>query len=149
MSRFWISNEDLTTDEGWRLLNWCLSYGAEEFTLDFLPESADLVRQLLRPFWRGTAIRECIRNEPSREVDLFDFTEDSIRALRTLLPNGLLSWRFSDYGSAPYVWDPAIYRGGELLVAVISHEGVAELRVTDDERAELSVLGVRPSPSWN
>ena len=143
---FWISNEDLTTDEGWRLLSWCLSHGAEEFTLDFLPESGELVRWLLRPFWRRTAIRECMRNGPGREVDLFDLSEGSIPAMRTLLPNGLLSWWFSDYGSLPYVEDPAIYRRGELLVGVIAHDGRAAVRVTDGERAELHLLGVRPEP---
>jgi hypothetical protein len=65
MRGFRISNEDLTTGEGWRLLSWCLSHGAEEFTLDFLPETGEMVRRLLRPFRRRTAIRECMRKGPS------------------------------------------------------------------------------------
>jgi hypothetical protein len=139
-----LETGDVTPDEGWRLLRWCHAHGATEFTLHLLDDPhTETAFALLNPLWRGRAERDHICGGPTREVDLFELSDSGLAALQTLLPFGLFSWWFEHLDTAQWVEDPVVYRGGELLLAVISHEGFAELRVPEEERAELSATGLR------
>lgn len=141
-----LDGRDLTPEQGWWLLRWCLAHSATEFTLDFVDDShTEAAFALLNPLWRGCAERDHIHNGPTRDVDLFELSDGAVAALDTLLPFGLLSWWFEHLDTAQWVEDPVVYRDGELLLAVVSHEHLAELRLSDDERADLLASGFRLS----
>ena len=142
--RYFLEAGDVTPEQGWWLLRWCRSHGATEFTLDLLDDQhTEAAFALLNPLWRGLAVRDHIHNGPTREVNLFELSDSGVAALQTLLPFGLFSWWFEHLDEAQWVEDPVVYRDSERLLAVVSHEGLAELRVPDDESAELSAAGLQ------
>ena len=73
-----------------------------------------------------------------RDTQLWTLNAGSIGALRETLPGGLF-----EYDPLHDAWfeDPVIYRDGELLLGVLSHEAFAVLRVTDLEAALLAGAG--------
>jgi hypothetical protein len=143
---YFLEAGDVTPEQGWRLLRWCHAHGATEFTL-YWNDDAHLAEsmQLLTPLRRANAVREHARYGTTGEVELFEFSESGIAILQRLLPHGVFSYWFWIVDAVQWVEDPVLYRDGELMLAAISHEDWAEIRLSETERAELLALGFRPS----
>ena len=129
-----VRRDDYTAASSWRLLHWCMIRGADEFTLGFLGP----------PYVSGTTWAELdellapFRRRVASAGDRWMLTGESAAVLHAMLPNGLLG---SASGSSA-VRDPAIYRGGALMLAVESEAGVGTLSLKDDDEASLARTGL-------
>jgi len=111
-----------------------MTRGADEFTLGFLGP----------PYVSGTTWAELdellapFRRRVASEGDRWLLTGESAAVLQAVLPDGLL-------GSASeraVVRDPAVYRGGALMLAIESDAGVGTLSLKDDDEASLARTGL-------
>lgn len=140
---------DYPAEESWRLVEWCRSVGADEFTVECIStdsRAADVLwaefETAVKPLSRPAARRERMSGRTAddlvRDTQLWTLNAGSIGALRETLPGGLF-----EYDPLHDAWfeDPVIYRDGELLLGVLSHEAFAVLRVTDLEAALLAGAG--------
>lgn len=136
---------DYSAVDSWRLVEWCRTLGANEFTVDFLstnPAGAadrwEQFEEVVRPFALGQAIRERMSgrtaDDLSRPTERWELNEISISALRDAFPGGFFQYDPWQDGSFE---DPILYRGGELMLGVLSHEAFAILRLADSESGQL------------
>ncbi len=129
-----VRRDVFTAASSWRLLQWCMTRGADEFTLGFLgpPYMSGTVwaelDELLAPFRRRVA----------SAGDRWMLTGESAAVLQAMLPNGLLG----TVSGPATVRDPAIYRGGTLMLAIESDAGVGILSLQDDDEASLARTGL-------
>lgn len=161
----YVRREDYTAASSWRLLEWCRTRGADEFALVFLGP----------PYVPGTAWAEWdallapFRRRVASAGDRWQLTGESVAVLEEMLPEGLLGGGWSgdrDRRGAPdgtggtgvgakldesgrremqVVRDPAVYRGGALLLAVDTEagEGMFTLRHGDQDSLEDAGLPFR------
>jgi hypothetical protein len=129
-----VRADDYSPAVSWHLLDWCLSRGADEFSLAFLgppylPETswAD-VDMLLAPFRRHVA----------SAGDRWALTGESAAVLRTVLPHGLFTYD----AAASSLQDPTIYRGRLALLSIVTREGEGMLRLGADDRASFERTGL-------
>lgn len=151
----YLAPSDFSAAETWRLLEWCLRLGADEFTIDCL-ETDGLVgdkvwhtfEKLVRSSFRGEDTRERMSgrtaDDLTRLTPLWHLNETTIDALQRAMPEGLFSYAPAEHGSFE---DPVLYRDGQLLLGVLSHEAFAVLRVSEAESAQLSAAGFRSHDS--
>ncbi len=125
---------DYTPDESWRLVDWCVRRGADEFGLSFVGA----------PYLRGTAWAEAdallapFRRRIASRGDRWRITGESLSVLRELMPGGL----FAFDASVPGALDPTIFRGGQALLAVASREGWGVLELADEDAESLRRSGL-------
>lgn len=147
-----LSPAGVGVDAARRLLDWLLAHGADEFTVAVMAlrgepaPVADAFEDALAPFELPAAPRR-MPGAPSDsehvcEVRRWALTAESLAALRAYLPPDLFVPRAGPDG---WLEDLAIFRGGELLFGVVTHEREAVLRLTAAEHAEVRVLGVASS----
>lgn len=164
----YVRREDYTAAASWRLLAWCLARGADEFTLVFLGP----------PYVPGTvwsewdALLAPFRRRVASAGDRWMLTGESAAVLEAMLPEGLLGgwsrggpdghaavggtgadgWGVDGSGRgggrAAAVRDPAVYRGGALLLSVDTEggEGTLALRRDDEVSLERANLPFRRAP---
>ena len=126
-----------------------MSLGANEFTIDFLSSNRtgagdrwEQFDEVVRPIALGEAHRERMSgrtaDDLSRPTERWALCETSINALKDALVEG-----FFQYDPAQDGWfeDPILYRDGELMLGVLSHEAFAVLRLTTAESEELDAAG--------
>ena len=125
-----------------------MSLGASEFTIDFLssnPSRAADRRQLfdevVGPLALGQAKRERMSgrtaDDLSRPTERWTLNETSISVLKEGLSEGFFQYDPQD----GWFEDPILYRDGELMLGVLSHEAFAVMRLTDSESQELEAAG--------
>lgn len=151
----YLAPSDFSAAETWRLLEWCRELGADEFTIDCL-ETDGLVgdkvwhtfEKLVRQSSRGEATRERMSgrtaDDLTRPTALWHVNDATIDALMRAMPDGLFSYAPAERGSFE---DPVLYRNGQLLLGVLSHEAFAVLRISEAESAQLSAAGFRSHDS--
>lgn len=132
-----------------RFLRWLLSAGADEFTVTVMgiqgevAAHADAFEDALAPFVLELARRRVLVGADgagsTREVRLFAFSEASLAALLPFVARGLFH---SAPGPAGWLEDFVVYRGGELVFGVVTHEQEGTLRLTAAEHADVAGLGV-------
>jgi len=124
MQTFFVRGEDYPPDQSWRLLDWCLSRGADEFSLAFLgpPYLPDTrwatVDELLATFRRRVA----------SAGDRWLLTGETAAVLRDVLA-------FTPGESS--LEDLTLYRAGEALLRIVTREGQGILQLRDDEEVTL------------
>jgi len=74
----------------------------------------------------------------TRSTRLWELNPITVGALQQALPNGLLSY---DPEGSGWFEDPILYREGDLLLGVLSHEAFAVLRLSVVESARLAAAG--------
>lgn len=145
--------DDLTPAQSWELARWCLSRGASEFTVAMLGlqgrEFCDRVRALLRPFELPPAPRGWRAEELVHDTELWALTEETITILGEFFDEGLFTYPVGESGAGE-IEDPTIYRAGEMMLEIISHEREGVLRVTAEEYREIESLGIptRSEAPW-
>lgn len=147
-----LSPSALPADATRRLLDWLLGHGADEFTVAVRALGgepapvADAFEDALAPFALPPAPRRVVRAATAaavtRDVRRWALTAESLAALLTFLPGGLFA---AQPGPSGWLEDLAIYRRGELLLGVGTHEREAVLRLTPAEHREAEALGVAAS----
>lgn len=147
--RLSIRADTLGAIESRRLLAWALEHGADEFTVSVMALQgieaplADAFEDVLEPWARPMARRRVLYGETqsdlTREIRLWSLTPVSLALLEEFLPDGLFSATAHERG---WLEDPAIYRRGDLVCGVISHEREGVVRVTPAEARELTQLGI-------
>ena len=126
-----------------------MSRGANEFTIDFLSSSPSLgghrwerFDEVVRPLALGATKRERMSGRTAddlvRPTERWTLNETSISALKRVLAEGFLQYDPSQDGSFE---DPILYRDGELMLGVLSHEAFAVLRLTESESQEIEAAG--------
>jgi hypothetical protein len=139
----YFSFDDLDPEQSWNLLKWCMEHGADEFTISALVTGAESARmqalfQALAPFTLPAAPRRQL-SAPSggqftRDVDRWRLEDASLSILQAALPMGFAS---REYDVDLWLEDLAVYRRGDFMMGVLSHEGGGVLRVTQPELQEL------------
>lgn len=140
---------DFSADETWRLVQWCQSLGADEFTVDCLapdaiavPEVWRAFDEMVQPFARGEGVRErmsgATADDLTRRTRLWELNGETIEALRRLFPDGLFGYAPAERG---WFEDPVFYRDGRLMLGILSHEAFAVLRLSEAESEQLSAAG--------
>lgn len=74
----------------------------------------------------------------TRRTRLWELNPDTVGALQQALPNGLLAYDPEGQG---WFEDPILYREGDLLLGVLSHEAFAVLRISVLESVRFSAAG--------
>jgi len=74
----------------------------------------------------------------TRSTHLWELNPVTVGALQQALPNGLLSY---DPEGSGWFEDPILYREGNLLLGVLSHEAFAVLRLSVVESVRLATAG--------
>jgi hypothetical protein len=144
-----VFGADLSSEDGWRLLNWCHHQGADEFAVFAVvcdgcsEEPLRPFDELVAPYRRPRGKRRHLSGPPGQgliyETDLFELNGPTIEALRFAFPRGIF-----DYYPAASGWfeDLEVYRAGELMLGVITHEQEGVLRLRTDERSVLDGTGL-------
>lgn len=132
------------------LLRRLVAAGADEFTVTVMAmgeaqaPNADAFEDALAPWALPPATRRMPVDadgapERSREVRRWALSEASLAALLPFLPGGLFAWVASPAG---WLEDLTVYRGGELVLGIVTHEQEGILRLGADEHAAVAALGV-------
>jgi hypothetical protein len=139
--------DDLLPEQGWRLIEWCIEQGGDEFSFRTMslgnsPTSPEPLTNALTSFHRGTRKRENMTTlageEARRPTETWKLTAESAAVLRQHLADGFFT--APSYSMAGWFEDFTIYRRGEVMLGVVSHEGVVVLCLTEQEHGEFSEL---------
>lgn len=145
----YVSESALQGEHGARLLRYLLARGADEFTitvmalLDTPAPFVDAFEDELAPFVRDMAPRRTLTDSISaayiRPVRLWSLNEESLDRLLSFRHEGLFHWP-----AGPDGWfeDLIVYRRGELVLGLDSHEREGMLRLTPQEHGEVAALGI-------
>ena len=98
----YVVPSDYSSAESWRLVEWCKSIGADEFTIDLLAidsAAANLGRlqfdEMVGPFSLGSAVRERMSgrtaDDLTRPTERWALNQSSLGALNTVLPDRALA----------------------------------------------------------
>jgi hypothetical protein len=123
--------------------------GADEFTIDCLNSDARSGEKLwveflalVKPYARGESVRERMSGQTvddlTRRTPTWKLNESTLGTLRQALPGGLFQY---DPWEPAWFEDPILYRNGEMVLGVLSHEAFAVLRVSEGEAADLVSSG--------
>ena len=145
----YVFEHSLRNERGPRLLRYLLEHGADEFSItvmalqDTPAPFADAFEDQLGPYERPAATRRALTAETVAElvrpVRLWAFNETSLDRLLSFLDDGLFHWPAGPDG---WLEDLTIYRGGELVLGLVSHEQEGVLRLTGEEHREVAALDI-------
>ena len=152
-----VFGADIDPSAGWRLVDWCLEAGADEFAVagigtgDSNAEAFRAFDAVADPFRRPSQPRRHLSGPSASDLvfatDLWALNAITLLALRVAFPRGIF-----DYYPGADAWfeDVEIYRKGELLLGVITHEQEGVLRISNGERADLLSRGfvLREAGKW-
>jgi|SRR5436190_9710928 len=155
ITRF-FSFDDITPEQGWDLLAWCRVHRADEFTVSALVTANESVRMKtffakLDPYTAPRAPRRLLSapvgGQFTREIELWKLNAETERILRQEWSPGFAS---PEYDEDLWLEDLIVYRAGEFMMGVLSHENGGVLRVTEPEIDDLRRSGFpdRESVPW-
>ena len=145
----YLSARSLRGERGTRLLRYLLEHGADEFSISVMAlrdtpaPFADAFEDELGPYERPAARRRVISgadsHNPTRSVRLWSLNEESLERLLSFVDKGLFHWPAGPDG---WLEDLTVYRRGELVLGLVSHEQEGVLRLTPRELVEVAALDV-------
>lgn len=122
---------------GWRMLEFLLSLGADEFALRFLAagtgadDACDRLAETLTFASLGNRVRECTvtygEETNPRPIQVWRLNTASLAALRQIMPGGIME---TSDGRRAWAEDLCVYRNGDLLLGTVTHEQYAFLRIS-------------------
>ncbi len=145
----YVSEEGLRGERGPQLLRYLVAHGADEFSITVMAMHetpapfVDAFEDELGPYERLPATRRVLTAaegmEPRRTTRLWTLNNASLARLLSFVDTGLFHWP-----AGPDGWfeDLLIYRAGELVLGVASHEREAVLRLTQQEYAAVAALNI-------
>ena len=140
-----LSADDYTPLKSWELACWCMAHRADEWTVNLMTTGGAGVDfsghfdEAMTPFRLPDAPRRHLTDyQDGQFVYLWKLTCASLAALREFLPEGIFTHQ-SDEDA--WLEDLTLYRQGELMLGVVSHEGEGILQVTSEERLLLESVG--------
>jgi hypothetical protein len=148
---YFLHTDELTAEQGWRLLAWCAERGGREFTLQFLsfgdqPSGLhERLKKELAPYYVGKSLRPGLVTQsgesPVRFMDMWHLETESIAALRRHLVDGI----FASPSPSATEWfeNFTIYRYREIMTGVTSHEGLLNVSLNHQELQHFSDLGIQ------
>jgi len=149
-----ISAGGFPSDVTREILRWLIAAGVDEFTLTVMgihgeiAVDADAFEDAIEPFVLGLERRRVLTDADgqgsTREVRLFTFNGASVEALLPYIADGLFHNVPSPDG---WLEDFACYRGGELVLGVVTHLQEGTMRLTAAEHAEVALMGINSSAS--
>ncbi len=140
-----VFGRDYPGEKPWELLEWCSRLGADEFTVTGIRAGNGSV-EVFEDFDRMTDRHRRVQaprrhlNTAHRELeptDLWSLNADTTAALRRAFPRGF----FNYFPADAWFEDLNVYRRGDLMLGVITHEAEGILRVTSQERSNLQTAG--------
>ena len=146
LTRF-FSFDDVEAEQAWELLAWCRRQGASEFTVTALvsPTESERMKRFFAKLDVHSSARGIRRTlsapagQPlTREVDLWQLTDQTVALVRGAFSNSFAS---REYDVDLWLEDFAVYRDGDFMMGVLSHENGGVLRVSELELGELRRLG--------
>jgi len=152
MTQSWFFTPALLgVKESWRLARWCVEHGADEFTVRVLCAEgqgarADQFEDTFVDRFITTDLRRVVttlEDEPARHVRLWRLEEGALQALRPFLPDGLFTHRVDPHG---WLEDPMLFRDGQLMLGVVTHQREGVVRVAAEELRELERIGFDFAP---
>jgi hypothetical protein len=145
----YISEHDFTPDESWRLLEWCHAAGGDTFSVHAMgiqgePAPACEALEAALAAWSLGEQRRPVLANPSADgitafVPVWRLTRETIGILRSFFGDTLLHYELDE--AEGWFEDPVVWRGEEIMLAVISHEREGVLRLTAGEHATAAALG--------
>jgi len=152
-----INAKDYDALKSWQLASWCRKHGADEWTLTAMslkgPKEAAWLEsfdEATKPFRLPTAKRRSLTAQrPISQGDFIKPTElwrlntASFAVLQEVLPEGLFHYQVEKGSWLEY---PVLYRRGEFMLGVVSHEHEGIVRVTNTERHTLEAEGFVSRP---
>ena len=133
-----VFRTDYADGRDWELLEWCLARGATDFTVSGIvsggrPEPLEPFDALALPYKLASEARRDLEADV-RVRELWQLNVGTIAALKVAFPLGLF-----DYDPRPSAWfeDLTVYRRGEVLLGIITHEGEGVIRLAEEEMREL------------
>lgn len=145
----YVFEHSLRGERGPQLLRFLLEHGADEFSIEVMALQdtpapfADAFEDELGPFESAAAPRrKATTTTPAaadRSVRLWSYTDTTLTRLLSFLDDSLFD---SPAGPDGWLEDLTIYRAGELVLGLVSHERGGVLRLTPHEHAELADLGI-------
>lgn len=154
----YVLESDLHGERGAQLLKYLLQRGANEFTIrvmamqDTQAPFADAFEDELGPYERSMAPRPIVLTTPTCEsfamVRLWSLTTQSLHNLLSFLDDNIFH---VPAGPDGWLEDLTVYRNGELLLGVVSHEREAVLSLTSDEHGAIAKLNIstRAPSQWS
>ena len=153
----YVFEPTLRGDRGPRLLRYLLARGADEFAItvmaleDTPAPFADRFEDELAPHERPVGERRVILDSTSSgltsPVRLWSFNAASVERLLSFLDKGLFH---CPAGPDGWLEDLTVYRRGQLVLGLFSHEQTGALRLTPAEHAEVAALDIpsKPTAEW-
>lgn len=148
-----LSERTLDREDGARLLRYLLERGADEFTItvkalqETLAPFADAFEDEMAPFELPIESRPMPTAQLSemspRSVRRWSFNEESVARLLTFLDEGIFH---VPAGPDGWLEDLGVFRRGELVLGVLSHERQGVLRLTPEEQREVAALEIPSEP---
>ncbi len=145
----YIFEHGLRGERGQQLLRYLLQRGADEFSItvvalqDTPAPFADAFEDELARYERAAARRRVLSGADAhdlvRPVRLWVFNEGSLERLLSFVDRSLFRWPAGPDG---WLEDLTVYRHGELLLGLVSHEQEGVLRLTPQELAEVTALDI-------
>jgi hypothetical protein len=152
MTRSWFFTPALLgVKESWRLARWCVEHGADEFSVRVLCAEdqgtrADEFEDAFADRFIATDLRRVAAapaDEAARHLRLWRLDEDALEALRPFLEDGLFTHRVDPHG---WLEDVMLFRDGQLMLGVVTHQREGVVNVTSDELRELERIGFDFAP---
>jgi hypothetical protein len=149
----YVSERGLREERAPRLLRYLAEHGADEFSItvmalqDTQAPFVDRFEDELAPYERPAASRRVLSTgdaiDGTRTVRLWTFNEASLACLVSFIDTGLFHWP-----AGPDGWfeNLTIYRRGELVLGLDSHERKGVLRLTHQEHVEVAALDIPSEP---
>ena len=147
-----VFGADLDPEKAWELFAWCLIRGADELTLHAIvmqggsTKELEAFENLAAADRLADAARPTMNSYTAEKRPLWRLTPATLGALRLAFPRG----PFEYFPSDAWYEDPILYRDGEIVLGIITHESEGVLIVSAEERDELDLLGIvyRPDGEW-
>ena len=130
-----VFGADYSIPDGLRLVRWCYIHGANDFTIFAVVSPGDSTNALeafdrtAAPYKKAAAIRRDMSGE-SRSQELWQLTEATLSAIEAAFPLGIFQY---DFRADAWFEDLVLYRDGEVMLGVITHEAEGVLRLTPEE----------------
>jgi len=141
---------DLSAEQAWQLLGWCIARGANEFSVEMVAVEHtpapvfDAFEAALAPWSRGVQRRRVVANPTTSDrgddVHVWTLTAEAVARLRPFGPDHLFTYELDMQRG--WLEDPIVWRDGQVMLAIVSHEQEGVLRVTPQEAALLDTLGI-------